>query len=116
MSLALLLGQSHIVYAKDVVKEKIDMINAGDSPIHDEYIDQYLRDSRNTKRATLDPHEAYDDAEFVIIAVSTNYDSVKNYYDTSIVEHVIEEVIHTNENAYIIIKPTVPGEYTLLFS
>lgn len=112
MSLALLLGQSHIVYAKDVVKEKIDMINEGGSPIHDEYIDQYLRDSRIKIRATLDPHEAYDDAEFVIIAVPTNYDSAKNYFDTSIVEHVIEEVIHTNKNAYIIIKSTVPVGFT----
>ena len=102
MSLALLLGKSHIVYAKDVVKEKIDMINEGGSPIHDEYIDQYLRNSKSQIRATLDPHEAFDDAEFVIIAVPTNYDSAKNYFDTSIVEQVIEEVIHTNKNAYII--------------
>lgn len=112
MSLALLLGQSHIVYAKDVVKEKIDMINEGGSPIHDEYIDQYLRDSKSKIRATLDPHGAYDDAEFVIIAVPTNYDSAKNYFDTSIVEHVIEEVIHTNKNACIIIKSTVPVGFT----
>lgn len=112
MSLALLLGQSHIVCAKDVVKEKIDMINEGGSPIHDEYIDQYLRNSKSQIRATLDPHEAYDDAEFVIIAVPTNYDSAKNYFDTSIVEQVIEEVIHTNKNAYIIIKSTVPVGFT----
>ena len=112
MSLALLLGKSHIVYAKDVVKEKIDMINEGGSPIHDEYIDHYLRNSKSPIRATLDPHEAYDDAEFVIIAVPTNYDSAKNYFDTSIVEQVIEEVIHTNKNAYIIIKSTVPVGFT----
>lgn len=112
MSLALLLGQSHIVCAKDVVKEKIDMINEGGSPIHDEYIDQYLRNSKSQIRATLDSHEAYDDAEFVIIAVPTNYDSAKNYFDTSIVEQVIEEVIHTNKNAYIIVKSTVPVGFT----
>lgn len=112
MSLALLLGKSHIVYAKDVVKEKIDMINEGCSPIHDEYIDQYLRNSKSQIRATLEPHEAYDDAKFVIIAVPTNYDSAKNYFDTSIVEQVIEEVIHTNKNAYIIIKSTVPVGFT----
>ena len=112
MSLALLLGKSHMVYAKDVVKEKIDMINEGGSPIHDEYIDQYLRNSKSQIRATLDPHEAYDDAEFVIIAVPTNYDSAKNYFDTSIVEQVIEEVIHTNKKAYIIIKSTVPVGFT----
>lgn len=112
MSLALLLGQNHLVCAKDVDKERVDMINAGDSPIHDEDIDQYLRDRRSRVRATLDPHEAYDDAEFVIIAVPTNYDSAKNYFDTSIVEHVIEEVIHTNKNVYIIIKSTVPVGFT----
>lgn len=112
MSLALLLGKSHMVYAKDVVKEKIDMINEGGSPIHDEYIDQYLRNSKSQIRATLDPHEAYDDAEFVIIAVPTNYDSAKNYFDTSIVEQVIEEVIHINKKAYIIIKSTVPVGFT----
>lgn len=112
MSLALLLGQKHIVCTKDVVKERVDMINAGDSPIHDEYIDQYLRNSKSQIRATLDPHEAYDDAEFVIVAVPTNYDSAKNYFDTSIVEQVIEEVIHTNKNVYIIIKSTVPVGFT----
>lgn len=112
MSLALLLGQKHIVCTKDVVKERVDMINAGDSPIHDEYIDQYLRNSKNQIRATLDPHEAYDDAEFVVVAVQTNYDSAKTYFDTSTVEQVIEEVIHTNKNAFIIIKSTVPVGFT----
>lgn len=112
MSLALLLGQNHIVCAKDVVKERVDMINAGDSPIHDDYIDQYLKDKKSKIKATLDPNEAYADVEFVIVAVPTNYDPVKNYFDTSIVEHVIEEVIHTNENAYIIIKSTVPVGFT----
>lgn len=112
MSLALLLGQNHIVYVKNVVKEKVDMINAGDSPIHDDYIDQYLKDRRSKIKATLDPNEAYADVEFVIIAVPTNYDSVKNYFDTSIVEQVIEEIIHVNKNAYIIIKSTVPVGFT----
>lgn len=112
MSLALLLGRNHIVCAKDVVKERVDMINAGDSPIHDDYIDQYLKDKKSKIKATIDPNEAYADAEFVIVAVPTNYDPGKNYFDTSIVEHVIEEVIHTNENAYIIIKSTVPVGFT----
>lgn len=112
MSLALLLGQNHIVCAKDVVKERVDMINAGDSPIHDDYINQYLEDKKSKIKATLDPNEAYADVEFVIVAVPTNYDPVKNYFDTSIVKHVIEEVIHTNENAYIIIKSTVPVGFT----
>lgn len=112
MSLALLLGRDHIVCAKDVVKERVDMINAGDSPIHDDYIDQYLKDKKSKIKATMDPNEAYAEAEFVIVAVPTNYDQGKNYFDTSIVEHVIEEVIHTNENAYIIIKSTVPVGFT----
>lgn len=112
MSLALLLGRDHIVCAKDVVKERVDMINAGDSPIHDDYIDQYLKDKKSKIKATMDPNEAYAEAEFVIVAVPTNYDQGKNYFDTSIVEHVIEEVIYTNENAYIIIKSTVPVGFT----
>lgn len=112
MSLALLLGRDHIVCAKDVVEERVDMINAGDSPIHDDYIDQYLKDKKSKIKATIDPNEAYAEADFVIVAVPTNYDQGKNYFDTSIVEHVIEEVIHTNENAYIIIKSTVPVGFT----
>ena len=112
MSLALLLGQKHIVCAKDVVKERVDMINAGDSPIHDDYIDQYLKDRKSKIMATLDPNEAYTDADFIIVAVPTNYDSVRNCFDTSIVEQVIEEVIYTNKNAYIIIKSTVPVGFT----
>lgn len=112
MSLALLLGQKHIVCAKDVVKERVDMINAGDSPIHDDYIDQYLKDRKSKIKATLDPNEAYSGVDFIIVAVPTNYDSAKNYFDTSIVEQVIEEVIHTNKNAYIIIKSTIPVGFT----
>lgn len=112
MSLALLLGQNHMVCAKDVVKERVDMINAGESPIHDDYIAQYLKDGKSKIRATQDPNEAYADVEFVIVAVPTNYDPIKNYFNTSIVEHVIEEVIHTNKNAYIIIKSTVPVGFT----
>lgn len=112
MSLALLLGQNHMVCAKDVVKERVDMINAGDSPIHDDFIDQFLKSRKSKIKATLDPNEAYADAEYVIVAVPTNYDPVKNYFDTSIVEHVIEGVIHTNKNAYIIIKSTVPVGFT----
>ena len=112
MSLALLLGQKHIVCAKDVVKERVDMINAGDSPIHDDYIDQYLKDRKSKIKATLDSNEAYTGVDFIIVAVPTNYDSAKNYFDTSIVEQVIEEVIHTNKNAYIIIKSTIPVGFT----
>lgn len=78
MSLALLLGQKHIVFAKDIIKETIDIINSGNSPIHDEYIDKYLKEGKSTIRATLDSKEAYAMAEFVIIAVPTNYDSLKN--------------------------------------
>lgn len=112
MSLALLLGQNHIVYAKDVANEKIDIINAGGSPIHDEYIDRYLRENRSKIRATIDPHEAYDEAEFIIVAVPTNYDSSENCFDTSIVEQVLKEILNYNRNAYVIIKSTVPVGYT----
>lgn len=112
MSLALLLGRNHIVYAKDVAKEKIDIINAGGSPIHDEYIDRYLRENRSKIRATIDPHEAYDEAEFIIVAVPTNYDSSENCFDTSIVEQVLKEIFNYNRNAYVIIKSTVPVGYT----
>lgn len=112
MSLALLLGQTHKVYAKDVVKEKIDIINAGGSPIHDEYIDYYLMSNRSKIRATMNLTEAYSEAEFVVVAVPTNYDSSRNYFDTSIVEQVLKEIVNVNKNAYIIIKSTVPVGYT----
>lgn len=112
MSLALLLGQKHIVLAKDIIKEKIDIINSGNSPIHDDYIDKYLKEGKSTIRATLDSKEAYAEAEFVIIAVPTNYDSSKNYFDTSIVEKVLKEVIEVNKDACIIIKSTVPVGFT----
>lgn len=112
MSLALLLGRSHTVYAKDVIKERVDAINAGDSPIHDDHIDQFLKDHRSKIKATLDPYEAYSNAEFVIIAVPTDYDTSKKHFDTSIVEQVLKEIISINKKAYIIIKSTVPVGFT----
>ena len=112
MSLATLLGQRHIVYVKDVVDERIDMINSCASPIHDEYINKYLQDGKSKIRATLDSYKAYAEAEYVIVAVPTNYDPTKNSFDTSIVEQVIEEIIHVNNKAYIIIKSTVPVGFT----
>ena len=112
MSLALLLDQSHVIIAKDVVEEKINIINSGSSPILDDYVDQYLKNGGHKIKGTLNAEIAYSEAEFVIIAVPTNYDSAKNYFDTSIVERVIEEVIHINKEAYIIIKSTVPVGFT----
>ena len=111
LSLALLLGQKHIVCAMDVVKEKVDLINSGAFPIHDNYIEQYLKRRINI-RATLDSREAYVDAEFIIVAVPTNYDESKNSFNTSIVEKVLKEAISVNKNAYIIIKSTVPIGFT----
>ena len=112
MSLALLLGQKHIVCAKDIVKEKVDMINMGDSPIHDDYIDKYLNEGKSTINATLDPQEAYAKAEFVIVAVPTDYDPSKKHFDTSIVEKVLKEIIGVNNETYIVIKSTVPVGFT----
>lgn len=112
MSLVLLLGRKHVVYAKDVIKEKIDLINSGNSPIHDELIDLYIKSGKNKVKATLDAREAYEEAEFIIVAVPTNYDASKNYFDTSIVESVIKEIIGVNKNAHIIIKSTVPVGFT----
>lgn len=113
MFLAILLDQKHIVCAKDVVKEKVDMINSDDSPIYDDYIDQYLKSGRRNIKATLDSREAYAEAEFIVVAVPTNYDASKNYFDTSIVEKVLKEAIDVNKKAYIIIKSTVPVGFTI---
>lgn len=112
MSLALLLGKKHLVTAKDIDKERVDIINAGNSPIHDDYIDIYLKKGGRNIKATLDSKEAYVGADFIVIAVPTNYDSSKNYFDTSIVEEVLKESIEINKNAYIIIKSTVPVGFT----
>lgn len=113
LSLATLLAQNHDVIAVDVVPEKIDKINSGKSPIQDEYIEKYLKEKKLRLTATLDGEMAYRNADFVIIAAPTNYDSQKNFFDTSAVEAVIELVLKVNPNAIMLIKSTIPVGYTI---
>lgn len=113
LSLATLLAQNHDVIAVDVVPEKIDKINSGKSPIQDEYIEKYLKEKKLRLTATLDEEMAYRNADFVIIAAPTNYDSQKNFFDTSAVEAVIELVLKVNPNAIMVIKSTIPVGYTV---
>ena len=112
LSLATLLSQRHEVTAVDVVPEKVEMIGRRESPIRDEYIEKYFAEKELHLRATLDGRAAYADAEFVIIAVPTNYDPQKNYFDTSHVEEVIRLVLEVNPAAVMVIKSTVPVGYT----
>ena len=112
LSIATLLAQNNEVKAVDVIPEKVDLINQRKSPIQDEYIEQYLAEKALNLTATLDGREAYREAEFVVIAAPTNYDPVRNYFDTSHVEEVIELVMEVNPNAIIIIKSTIPVGYT----
>ena len=112
LSLATLLAQHNHVTAVDIVPEKVDLINRKKSPIQDEYIEKYLTEKELDLTATLDGESAYRDADFVIIAAPTNYDSRKNFFDTSAVEAVIELVLKTNPNAMMVIKSTIPVGYT----
>lgn len=112
LSIATLLAQHHKVTAVDIVPEKVEMINNRKSPIQDEYIEKYLAEKELNLTATLDAKEAYSDADFVIIAAPTNYDSKKNYFDTSAVEAVIKLVIEYNPEAIMVIKSTIPVGYT----
>ena len=112
LSIATLLSQHHNVIAVDVVKEKVDLINNKKSPIQDDYIEKYLAEKELQLTATLDGEAAYSDAEFVVIATPTNYDPVRNYFDTTHVEEVIKQVVRVNSNAIIIIKSTIPVGYT----
>ena len=112
LSLAVLLAQHNQVKAVDIIKEKVDKINNKISPIQDEYIEKYLSEKELDLVATLDAESAYKDAEFVIIAAPTNYDSQKNFFDTSAVENVIETVLKVNPKATMIIKSTIPVGYT----
>ncbi len=112
LSIATLLSQHHKVIAVDIIPEKVDMINNRKSPIQDEYIEKYLAEKDLDLVATLDGKTAYIDADFVVIAAPTNYDSKKNFFDTSAVESVIEQVIQYNPDAIMIIKSTVPVGYT----
>lgn len=112
LSIATLLSQHHQVTAVDVIPEKVDLINQRKSPIQDEYIEKYLAEKDLNLTATLDGAKAYSDADFVVIAAPTNYDPVKNYFDTSHVEEVIELVKSVNKNAIMVIKSTIPVGYT----
>lgn len=112
LSIATLLSQHHQVVAVDVIPEKVDMINQRKSPIQDEYIEKYLKEKDLNLVATLDGEKAYSDADYVVIAAPTNYDPVKNYFDTSHVEEVIELVKRVNPTAIMVIKSTVPVGYT----
>ena len=112
LSIAVLLAQHNHVTAVDILPEKVEMINRRESPILDEYIEKYLAEKKLDLTATLDGEAAYRDADFVVIAAPTNYDSKKNYFDTSAVEAVIELVLKVNPNAVMVIKSTVPVGYT----
>ncbi len=112
LSLAVLLAQHNQVTAVDIIPEKVEMINNRKSPIQDDYIEKYLDEKELNLKATVDSAIAYRDAEFVIIAAPTNYDSKKNFFDTSAVESVIELVVRTNPDAVMVIKSTIPVGYT----
>ena len=112
LSIATLLAQHNHVVAVDIIPEKVEMINNRKSPIQDEYIEKYLAEKQLDLTATLDGEAAYKDAEFVVIAAPTNYDSKKNYFDTSAVETVIKLVMQVNPNAIMVIKSTIPVGYT----
>ena len=112
LSIATLLSQNHQVMAVDVIPEKVDLINQRKSPIQDDYIEKYLAEKDLNLTATLDGAKAYADADFIVIAAPTNYDPVKNYFDTSHVEEVIELVKSVNPNAIMVIKSTIPVGYT----
>lgn len=113
LSIATLLAQHNHVTAVDIIPEKVEMINNRKSPIQDEYIEKYLKEKKLDLTATLDGENAYASADFVVIAAPTNYDSKKNFFDTSAVEAVIELVLKVNPNAIMVIKSTIPVGYTL---
>lgn len=112
LSIATLLSQHHQVTAVDIIPEKVELINNKKSPIQDDYIEKYLEEKKLNLTATLDAEEAYKDADFVVIAAPTNYDSKKNFFDTSAVEAVIKLVIEYNPEAIMVIKSTIPVGYT----
>ena len=112
LSMAILLAQHNKVTAVDIIPEKVEMINKKQSPIQDEYIEKYLKEKELDLTATLDAKMAYSDADFVVIAAPTNYDSTKNYFDTSAVENVIKLVMEYNPDAVMVIKSTIPVGYT----
>lgn len=112
LSIATLLSQHHEVVAIDIIPEKVEKINKRVSPIRDEYIEKYLFEKKLNLQATMDPKEAYENADFVVIAAPTNYDSKKNFFDTSAVESVIKLVMQYNSSAIMVIKSTIPVGYT----
>ena len=112
LSLATLLAQNNDVVAVDIVPERVEMVNNRRSPIQDDYIEDYLANKSLSLRATLDAKEGYGEAEFVVIAAPTNYDNVKNFFDTSAVEDVISKVLEINPSALMVIKSTIPVGYT----
>ena len=112
LSMAVLLSQHHTVYAVDIIPEKVEMINQRRSPIRDEYIEKYFAEKKLDLYATLDAEAAYRAADFVVIAAPTNYDSQKNFFNTSVVESVIRQVMEYNPDAVMVIKSTVPVGYT----
>lgn len=112
LSIATLLAQKNQVVAVDIIKEKVDMINDRKSPIQDEYIEKFFLEKELDLKATLDAKSAYSDADYVVIAAPTNYDSKRNYFDTSAVENVIELVLQYNPKAIMVIKSTIPVGYT----
>ncbi len=114
LSIATLLAQHNEVTAVDIIPEKVEMINNRKSPIQDEYIEKYLAEKELNLTATLDAESAYRNADFVVIAAPTNYDSKKNYFDTSAVESVIEQVITVNPDAMMVIKSTIPVGFTAM--
>ncbi len=111
LSIATLLAQHNHVTAVDVIPEKVELINSRKSPIQDEYIEKYLAEKDLDLRATLDGAEAYRNADFVVIAAPTNYDPVKNYFDTHCIEDVIDLVLSVNPDAVMVIKSTIPVGY-----
>lgn len=113
LSIAVLLAQHNQVTAVDIIPEKVEMINQRKSPIQDEYIEKYLTEKELSLRATLDGDSAYKDADFVVIAAPTNYDSQKNFFDTSAVESVIQQVMRCNPDAMMVIKSTIPVGFTV---
>ena len=108
LSNAILLAQHNKVYAVDIIPEKVDMLNNKKSPIQDKELQEYLQTKELDLIATTNGEEAYKSADFVIVSTPTNYDPKKNYFDTSSVESVIEQVLNVNQNAYIVVKSTVP--------
>ncbi len=112
LSIAILLAQNHKVYAVDIIPEKVERINQRKSPIQDDYIEKYMAERELDLTATLDGEKAYREADFVVIAAPTNYDSKKNFFDTSVVESVIRQVMAVNPEAIMVIKSTIPVGFT----